>query len=89
MEKVDANTTQSLESANQLLAEVRRKENDVKEIEERYSSMQGLEKPTTLDARLTTLRGKWKEVRVLHANSELTSFVCKYVNILMVLSQRK
>ena len=40
-------------------------EDEVKEVERRCGGMEGLERPTTIDAKLTTLRGKWKEVRTL------------------------
>ena len=48
-------------------------EDEVKEVERRCGGMEGLERPTTIDAKLTTLRGKWKEVRTLQKKNLLLS----------------
>ena len=41
---------------------MRKREDDVADVEEKYAEIKGLENPTTLDAKLTSLRGRWKEV---------------------------
>jgi len=41
---------------------VHNKEKELQILEEKCSAIEGLESPSTLDAKLTTVRGKWKQV---------------------------
>ena len=64
MEKTGESSESCLQRAVELSTEIKKKESDVSDVEKHYNEISGLENPTTLSAKLSALRGKWKEVKI-------------------------
>lgn len=75
---------ENLLAAQRLMSDVMSKESELTQVEEFSCQTPGLESPTTLDAKASTLRGKWKEVNIcLLATSTYRVYKVNYSTFLV------
>ena len=85
IEKSDDNAEIQFHRAREISGAVLGKQAELAVLEQRCVEIEGLENPTTLDAKLATVRGKWKQVKSLIIDFVLQSGLTSYPSCICVI----